>query len=342
MSATHVAVSSSIEIGSQRPPMKHIFLRLLNTCNLQCAHCYASCGPSSREAMTLETVLRLVSELSELRPDTVHLEGGEALMFRGIWEVIDALNAHGIKPAITSNGLAVTPKIIDRLKGRVSRLTFSIDGPTAVTHDRIRRRIGSFAKVTEATRNSVAAGIPTHMISVVWRDTVKRVAETIALAEQLGVERLLLFSCGSIGAAIENETELMVDPDSWVEYLHQVRDLAASRPWVWYELDRVRREDLGRFLPVDYQPICTKKQRDSLIVDPLGDVYPCGYFIPAGKSLGNIKDAPLSEIAYRIQPGERYSGACRDPWAPGDGLVELCKLVSINAKTPTTGDRLVD
>jgi MoaA/NifB/PqqE/SkfB family radical SAM enzyme len=104
---------------TEQPRMKHVFIRLLNTCNLECAHCYASCGPSSREAMSLDTVLRLVSELPALRPDTVHLEGGEALMFRGIWDVIDALNEIGLKPAITSNGLAVNEKVISRLAGRV-------------------------------------------------------------------------------------------------------------------------------------------------------------------------------------------------------------------------------
>jgi MoaA/NifB/PqqE/SkfB family radical SAM enzyme len=288
--------------------------------------------------MTLKTVLRLVSELPDLRPHTVHLEGGEALMFRGIWDVIDALNELDLKPAITSNGLAVTEKTIERLSGRVSRLTFSIDGPTALTHDKIRRRLGSFEKVTQAARFSLRAGIPTHMISVVWRETAARVAETVALAERLGVERLLLFSCGNIGAAVENAAELMVDDAAWVTYLHEVKTLAAGRPWIWYELDRVRREDLQHFLPAGYRPVCTKPQRDSIIVDPLGDVYPCGYFIPQGKSLGNVHEAPLTDLAYRRQSGERFSGACRDPWAATSELVQLCKLISVNAHTITVGD----
>ncbi|WP_194925910.1 radical SAM protein [Catenulispora pinisilvae] len=333
-SSTGTAMAAAVPVR-----MKHVFLRLLNTCNLECAHCYASCGPSAREALTLETVLRLVGELPELRPETVHLEGGEALMFRGFWELLDALNDHGISPAITSNGLAVTQKTIDRLKGRVSRLTFSIDGPTAFTHDKIRRRIGSFDKVTEAARMSVAAGIPTHMISVVWRETVRQVAQTVALAEELGVDRLLLFSCGVIGAAVQNEAELRVDPQTWVEYLWEVKELAVGRPWIWYELDRVPRENLPDFLPVDYQPVCTRRKRESIIIDPNGDVYPCGYFIPTGQSLGNVHNASLRELVQREQTGERFSGACRDPWSLETGMVELCKLVSINSETPTVGAR---
>jgi MoaA/NifB/PqqE/SkfB family radical SAM enzyme len=216
-------------------------------------------------------------------------------------------------------------------------MTFSVDGPDAIVHDKIRRRIGSFERATRAIRLSIEAGIPTHMISVIWRESVQRVSDIVALAEKLAVQRLLLFSCGEIGAAVENREELMVDPEVWRDYLFEVRELARTRPWVWFELDKMRRADLPQFLPADYAPVCTRKQRDSITIDPLGDVYPCGYFIPAGKRLGNVQDAPLSELAFRKQEGERHSGACRDPFTSEKGFVELCKLISVNSEALTYG-----
>lgn len=317
--------------------LNHVFIRLLDTCNLQCAHCYSSCGPSAASQLSLETVLKIVEQLSAINTNHVHLEGGEAFIYKGIWEVIDALNAVGLKPAITSNGLIVNDNIISRIAGCVSKLTFSIDGPTAEVHDQIRRRTGSFDRVTKAVRLSKAAGIPTHMISVVWKESVKRVRETVQLAEELGVDRLLLFSCGNIGAAIKNWEELSCDNETWFAYLETVRELAATRPWMWFEVDRVRRSDLADYITSEYKPICVRSPRDSVTIDPLGNVYPCGYFIPYNKSLGNVKDTKLLDIVTKQQDGERYSGACSNPWkVKENGVVELCKLFSVNYESLPT------
>jgi MoaA/NifB/PqqE/SkfB family radical SAM enzyme len=329
-----VSMSSSVEAGRGTRPLNHVFLRLLDTCNLECAHCYASCGPRARDQLQLETVLDLVAQLDQFQVRNVHLEGGEALIYRGFWQVLDALNQVGIKPAITSNGLTTTRTILERLQGRVAKLTFSVDGHTAEVHDQIRRRNGSFDRVLRAIKHSRELNIPTHMISVVWRRVVGHVDELVGLAEQLDVQRLLLFSCGRIGAAVQHWDELSCDLDEWTAYLRRVRQLAATRPWLWFEIDRLRRGDLDDYIGADYQPICTRQPRDSITIDPLGDVYPCGYFIPYKKHLGNIYQARLANIVWRAQDGERYSGACRSPWkVAGDGVVELCKLYSVNRET---------
>jgi hypothetical protein len=47
--------------------------------------------------------------------------------------------------------------------------------------------------------------------------------------------------------------------------------------------------------------------------------------------LGNVRDRRLAEIIAAPQDGERYSGACKDPWKiREDDTVELCKLYSVN------------
>lgn len=329
-----MAVSMSSSVDDRTRSLNHVFLRLLDTCNLECAHCYASCGPRARDQLDLSTVLDLVRQLPALQVRSVHLEGGEALIYRGFWEVLDALNEVGIHPAITSNGLTTTRTVLERLRGRVAKLTFSVDGHVADVHDQIRRRKGSFGRVVSAIEQSRNLDIPTHMISVVWKRVVGHVDDLVALAERLDVQRLLLFSCGRIGAAERHWEELSCDIDEWMAYLRRVRELAASRPWLWFEIDRLRRADLADYIGGGYQPICTREPRDSITIDPLGDVYPCGYFIPYKKYLGNIHESRLASIVAREQDGERYSGACRDPWKiRGDGIVELCKLYSVNRET---------
>jgi Fe-coproporphyrin III synthase len=314
--------------------LPHLFIRLLDTCNLECAHCYASCGPSAKPALDLDAVLDIVDQLPGLNVRTVHLEGGEALIHRDIWTIIDALNSKGIRPAITSNGLSTKRAMLERLVGKVSRMTFSIDGHNALTHDKIRRRIGSFDRVVNAVRDSVDLGISTHMISVMWKESAPHVDKVVELAESLRVGRLLLFGCGKIGAAVEHWDELACDDATWFRFLRDARELAAGRPWVWFELDRVPRDSLAEFLPADYRPYCMRLVRDSLIIDPKGDVYPCGYFIPVGRRLGNVREDRLATLLERPPPGERFSGACKDPHSfRGGDAVPLCKLYSVNADT---------
>lgn len=327
-------MTATVAPGGQTSRLSHLFIRLLDTCNLECAHCYASCGPKAKPSLDLATVQMVIDQLPALKITSVHLEGGEALIHRDIWKIIDALNNYGIKPAITSNGLTTRRPVLERLVGRVSRMTFSVDGHNAITHDRIRRRIGSFDRVIAAIGDSVSLGIPTHMISVMWREAAPYVAEVVALAETMGVDRLMLFGCGKIGAAEAHWDELACDDEIWFRFLEEARALAVSRPWIWFELDRVPRAWLPRFLPQDYSPYCTRPERDSLIIDPQGDVYPCGYFIPAGRRLGNIRESRLADLLARPQHGERFSGACRDAHSfSGRGAVPLCKLYSVNASS---------
>lgn len=331
--ASHDQVKTEI-----RPQLKHLFIRMLDTCNLECAHCYASCGPKSPDRLSYPELKLVIDQLPDLDIDTVHLEGGEALIHSDFWRILDDLNRVAIKPAITSNGLIVRERTIERLKGRVKRLTFSVDGYDSITHDRIRRRIGSFQRVTDAIRMSIAGGISTHMISVIWKQTAPRVDKIVYLAEALGVERLLLFSCGRIGAAMEHLDELMVDDETWFSYLENIRELAQARPWVWFEIDRVQRSRLSAYIGPDYQPVCTRSTRNSVIIDAKGDVYPCGYFIPHGRKLGHISDGPLSQFLTKPSPGERFSGACKSPSAVQSGTVQLCKLISQNRDTLPPGE----
>jgi MoaA/NifB/PqqE/SkfB family radical SAM enzyme len=314
------------------PVLKRAFLRLLDTCNLECAHCYSSCGPKAADRLPLDLAIDVARQLGECGVGHVHVEGGEALIYKGFWDVLAELNNGGIQPSITSNGLTVSRPTLTRLKDKVSWLTFSVDGHCADVHDQIRRRHGSFDRVVGAIRDSAGLGIPTKMISVIWKKSVDHVDEIVALAESLGVDELMLFACGRIGAATANWEELSCDYGSWHRYLHRVRELARSRPWLSFEVDRLRRTDLPAFIDRSYRPICTRTPRDTVTIDPRGDVFPCGYFIPVKKSLGNIRDAPLIDIVGREQDGERYSGACKNPWQEReDGIVELCKLYSVGA-----------
>ena len=66
--------------------LKHVFLRLLDTCNLECAHCYSSCGPRARDQLAVETALDVARQLGDIAALQVHLEGGEAFIYRGFWQ----------------------------------------------------------------------------------------------------------------------------------------------------------------------------------------------------------------------------------------------------------------
>ncbi|WP_214102572.1 radical SAM protein [Acrocarpospora catenulata] len=119
-------------------------------CPLRCTHCYSESGRRPARQLSHGDMLRVADAIVSLRPQAVEFAGGEPLLVKGILEVADRIAQAGISVSLYTSGWTLDPQMADDLTRVFKKITVSVDGADARTHDRIRGRSGSFERAMRA------------------------------------------------------------------------------------------------------------------------------------------------------------------------------------------------
>ena len=128
-------------------------------CNLQCTHCFISCGPKNHthEMMTLKDVQQRLLESKTLGTKDYYITGGEVFMNPEIFEILASILEYGPLNVLT-NGTLITSEKAARLKeiqnNSSHKLQFrvSMESFDKKLNDRTRGE-NSFSKATEGIAN---------------------------------------------------------------------------------------------------------------------------------------------------------------------------------------------
>ena len=122
---------------------------LTRRCNLECAHCYISAGPTERATSELDTAtcLRIVDELIAVNPaPLLILSGGEPLLRDDLTVIARRASERGATVVVGTNGTLLTDERIAALKGAgVRGVAVSVDSLRPSYHDNFRHGAGSLA-----------------------------------------------------------------------------------------------------------------------------------------------------------------------------------------------------
>ena len=133
-------------------------------CNLQCTHCFISCGPQNHthEMMSLELVRKTLVESKELGVRDYYITGGEVFINPEIFEILETIVSCGPLDVLT-NGTLITKEKAIKLKeiqdGSVHPLRFrvSMESFDGTENDKIRGA-GAYRRAVEGIRNLSEAG----------------------------------------------------------------------------------------------------------------------------------------------------------------------------------------
>jgi AdoMet-dependent heme synthase len=146
---------------------------LTRRCNLECAHCYISAGPSesaSGEMRTAECRRVLDEILAVNRAPLVILSGGEPLLRDDLEELAAHATAAGATVVVGTNGTLLTDARIARLQAAgVRGVAVSVDSLRPSYHDNFRHKSGSLADTQAAL-----ARLRAHRLDFVIQTTVTK------------------------------------------------------------------------------------------------------------------------------------------------------------------------
>ena len=135
-------------------------------CNLQCTHCFISCGPQNHthRMMKLSQVRHLLKESRLLGVKGYYITGGEVFMNPEIFEILEAILQHGPLDVLTNGTLITSEKAaqLRKIQGRSPhplQFRVSMESFEEKTNDKIRGK-GSFNRAGKGIRNLGSSGFP--------------------------------------------------------------------------------------------------------------------------------------------------------------------------------------
>ena len=126
--------------------VRMIAWEVTRSCNLNCLHCRAasSCGPYPGELST-EKCLALIDEIAAVSSPVIILTGGEPLLRPDIFDIAARGTKKGLRMVMATNGTLVdAPMAQKMIAAGIKRVSISIDGKDAQSHDVFRGEPGAF------------------------------------------------------------------------------------------------------------------------------------------------------------------------------------------------------
>ncbi|MBK7579001.1 MAG: radical SAM protein [Myxococcales bacterium] len=159
-------------------------------CNLSCPHCYASASKQpSPDDLTTEQGLALLDALADAGTKVVIFSGGEPMLRKDLFELIERATSLGLIPQLSSNGVFIDDEVARRLKDvGVKYVGISIDGMRDF-NDRYRGLTGGFRRASDGLVASRRAGIKTGLRITLSKLNASELEPLIDHAATLGVER---------------------------------------------------------------------------------------------------------------------------------------------------------
>lgn len=174
-------------------------------CNYRCKHCYMSAPEARLGELDLDTILSIVDQLAACGIRNVSLTGGEPLIRKDFWQIVDALTSHDIRiTTIYSNGKLVTDELLDRFSARGIRPEFNLSFDGVGYHDWLRGVPGAEQAVKAAFLRCREKNFPTGAEMCIWDQNAGALRESVQCLARWGCSHLKVNPISSVGAWKEN------------------------------------------------------------------------------------------------------------------------------------------
>jgi radical SAM protein with 4Fe4S-binding SPASM domain len=210
--------------GDSKPRL--IFWEVTKGCNLRCIHCRASATELSSPAdLNTRTALGIIDQIAEAANPILVLSGGEPLYRSDIFQLARYATDKGLRVALATNGTLVTKDVARMIvDSGVKRVSISLDGSDALTHDTFRGIPGAFDAAVYGLRNLKALGMSVQINMTIARHNARQLPQVLELAKSLGADALHTFLLVPVGCGVDIAAEQMVAPEEYEEMLNWFYD----------------------------------------------------------------------------------------------------------------------
>jgi len=203
-----------------------VFWEVTKGCNLRCIHCRASATElSSPKDLDTRTALGIIDQIAEAANPILVLSGGEPLYRSDIFQLARYGTDKGLRVALATNGTLVTKEVARMIvDSGVKRVSISLDGADAATHDSFRGIPGAFDAAVYGLRNLKSLSMSVQINMTIARHNARQLPQVMELAKSLGADALHTFLLVPVGCGVDIAAEQMVAPEEYEDMLNWFYD----------------------------------------------------------------------------------------------------------------------
>jgi len=298
-------------------------------CPMNCKHCRGAARDQRYEGELTNTEAKLMIDniVSFAKPILI-LTGGEPMSREDIYELARYAADKGLRVVMSPCGPMINPETAKKIKDAgIQRISVSIDGATAATHDEFRGVPGAFDAAMKGIRHAKDAGIEFQINTTITKHNLGELPAILDLAVELGAAAFnpfLLVPTGR-GKAI---ADLEISPAeyertlNWV-YVRSLETTLQFKPTCaphYYRIFRQREAKAGREVPLKSHGLFAMTKGcmggDGFVfVSYSGILQPCGFLeLNCGElrkeSFDFRKIYETSRIFLELRDPEKYRGKC--------------------------------
>jgi MoaA/NifB/PqqE/SkfB family radical SAM enzyme len=258
-------------------------------CNLKCYYCFANARKRDPDELSTGQAKQVLDDLADNGLFFMTFMGGEPLMRKDIFELIDYSTDLGMYAAILTNGMLVRKDTVPRLADAgCQMLGVSIDSHDPLIHDAVRGVKGSLVGAKRAVAEAVRHDMRCSVRIVVTQDSLPALPGLFRWAREEGVEELILIPIFMVGRAAGTPDDRRADivgKENFFKGIAVLRELGAP---------------LGISVPEDTVACCTGIELNA----PDAEHYHLGHAVGFERSVG----CRVGRFIVNIQPnGEVFS-----------------------------------
>lgn len=198
-SGENSSISSKIFelVKSQCIPLETT-IELTQECNFQCTHCYNfdrteyNAQKKKLEGavpLSTEEIVQLIQQLELAGCLNITFTGGEALLHRNFFELVELVRQKHMGVFVKTNGSLLTVSMVKKLhQARVHGLEVSLYGMLASTHDQLTQTPGSWEKILKGIEHCIQQNIRVKVNYILTKNNVSEVAHFLEYIYERNLE----------------------------------------------------------------------------------------------------------------------------------------------------------
>lgn len=330
--AMHSRESSSPEAmakghGESKANLRLVAWEVTRTCNLACIHCRAAAQDHPYEnELSTEECFGLLDNIASFASPIIILTGGEPLLRPDIFEIASYGNEKGLRMTMAVNGTLLSSDIARKmLDSGIQRISISLDGATAASHDAFRQVPGAFEGALKGIANARETGLPFQVNTTITQQNLHELPAIQEMTVSLGAAAHHIFLLVPMGRG-KDLAEQGISAEQYEKTLHWFYEqkervplqLKATCAPHYYRILRQRAKADGR--EVSFQTFGLDAMTRGCLggtgfafVSHLGQVQPCGYL---ELDCGNVREKSFKEvwesspIFRNLRDFKKYEGKC--------------------------------
>jgi Fe-coproporphyrin III synthase len=188
----HGANKERLGVSKDRGPV--VAWNCTNSCNLSCKHCYAnSKNEKFEDELNTEEAKAFISDLAHLKVPVLLISGGEPLLRKDLFDLINYTHKQNMRCTISTNGTLIDKETAKAIKvNNVSYVGISIDG-IGSRHDDFRGIKGSFDKAIAGIRNCLQINQKVGLRFTITRSNVDQLEDIFNFIEEERIPRVCFY-----------------------------------------------------------------------------------------------------------------------------------------------------